>query len=72
MNGNKIFWSINKTFYCDRLKTEHFTINYIGFGNSFQNVIMILISFFGIFINLYFFISSIRKIIKSKKSNNIN
>ena len=72
MNDNKIFWSINKTFYCDRLKTEQSTINYIGFGNSFQNVIMILISFFGIFINLYFFISSIRKIIKSKKSNNIN
>ena len=72
MNDNKIFWSINKTFYCDRLETTNFEINYIGFGDSFQNVLMILISFFGIFINLYFFISSIKKIIKSKKSDNVN
>ena len=72
MNDNKIFWSINKTFYCDRLKTANFEVKYIGFGDYFQNILMILISFFGIFINLYFFISSIKKIIKSKKSNNIN
>ena len=71
MNGIKIFIEKNASFYCDRLQTEDNEINYIGFGDPFQNTLMILISFIGIFINLYFFISSIRRILKSKQTNNL-
>ena len=73
MKGIYIFEVKNASFYCDRINSENdsFVKEYIGFGNAFQNIIMIICSFFGIFINLFFFFSSIKKIINSKKSNNI-
>ena len=73
INSFIIFFSEkNESFYCDRLKLKEGEELYIGFGSQFQNIIMILFSFLGIFINLYFFISSIKRILDSKKLNNIN
>ena len=72
MNFANIFIVKNASFYCDRLELGKGKKEYIGFGNDFQNIVMILFSFFGIFINLYFFISSIKKIIKSRKTGNTN
>ena len=59
-------------FYCDRYEETVDKNQYIGFGNDIQRIIMILLSIFGIFINLYFLISSIIKIIKTKNSKNAN
>ena len=61
----------NATFYCDRIESNENETEYIGFSSAFQNVMMIIFSFFGIFINLFFFFSSIKKIINSKKSKNV-
>ena len=74
MNGINIFDVKNASFYCDRINSDDNTKvikEYIGFGSAFQNIMMILFSFIGIFINLFFFFSSIKKIINSKKSNNV-
>ena len=73
MNDNIIFKEKDASFYCNRIKSDkdELVIEYIGFGNAFQNIMMILFSFFGIFINLFFFFSSIKKIIDSKKSKNV-
>ena len=59
-------------FYCDRYEETVDKHQYIGFGNDIQRIIMILLSIFGIFINLYFLISSIIKIIKKKNSKYAN
>ena len=71
---NKIVLNIEKndSFYCDRLMDDNSPEQFIGFGSSEENIIMILISFFGIFINLYFFLSSIKRIINNDKSKNAN
>ena len=71
---NEIIFSLkrNASFYCERLEFDKGDKIYIGFGNDFQNIVMIIFSFFGIFINLYFFISSIKKIIISSKTGNTN
>ena len=70
MDDIKIFLNKNDSFYCDRLddNDNHF----IGFGNNVQNSFMIIFSFLGIFINLYFFFISIKRIIKNKKSQKVN
>ena len=71
---NKIILNIikNDSFYCDRLMNDSSTEQFIGFGNSGENLIMIFFSFCGIFINLYFFVSSIKRIFKNDKSKNVN
>ena len=71
MNDIKIFSDNNISFFCDRLELGERKFEYIGFGNFFQNILMIFFSFFGIIINLYFFFSSIKKIY-SRKSKNAN
>ena len=74
MNKNGIIFDFEKndSFYCEKLDLKEDEKVYIGFGNAFENIVMILFSFLGIFINLYFFYSSIRKIINSKKYKNNN
>ena len=73
MNGTKIFRQKNNdSYYCEKLELENHEKVYIGFGNVPENIIMILFSFLGIFINLYFFYSSMKKISKSKKTKNTN
>ena len=74
MNFITILLEKDDNFYCNRLdldlaKGEE---EYIGFGNNFLNILMIFFSFFGIFINLYFFFSSIKRILQNNKSNNSN
>ena len=53
MNDIKIFLNKDDAFYCHRLDGNQ-TYS-IGFGDSPQNIFMIIFSFLGIFINLYFF-----------------
>ena len=74
MNYLSIFFEKDDNFDCNRLDldTDNGEKEYIGFGNNFLNILMIFFSFFGIFINLYFFWSSIRRISKNKKSNESN
>lgn len=61
-------------FFCDRYKGNEMTENiiFIGFGNNVQNVIMILFSVLGVFINLFFFLSLVLKIIKNNKQKKTN
>ena len=70
MNDIKIFLNKDDAFYCHRLDGNQ--TYFIGFGDSTQNIFMIIFSFLGIFINLYFFVISIRRIINSKKLEKVN
>ena len=72
MNDIVIFVEKNASFYCDRFHSLNEKDPFIGFGSEVQNVIMIILSFFGIFINLYFALTSIKRIINKDKSKNVN
>ena len=71
MNFITILLEKDDNFYCNRLDLnwKNGEEEHIGFGNNFLNILMIFFSFFGIFINLYFFFSSIKRIFKSNNSN---
>ena len=60
----------DKAFFCKRYDDSYGI--YIGFGNELHNALFIIISLLGIFINLYFFFSSIKRIINSKQSQKMN
>ena len=60
-------------FFCKRFDDDEYEGDiFIGYGNDLQNIIFIIISLLGIFINLYFFFSSIKRTINSRQSQKIN
>ena len=57
-------------YYCNR--TEGIKLENMGFGFDSYHIVLIIISFSGIFINLFFFLFSLKRIFESKKEQNIN